>query len=62
VLVNEQLRCCFCGRSVERSEYIEMEIRIEGTSASQFLGAHRRHLLEKLATGFSIEIEPEDAV
>jgi len=39
-----------------------MEIRIEGTSASQFLGAHRRHLLEKLATGFSIEIEPEDAV
>lgn len=54
------MRCCFCGLVPPLDEYVELQLRIAGSPARQFLGAHRHHLVERLAPGFSLELEPID--
>jgi hypothetical protein len=57
MLVNERLRCCFCGLFPDADDYVELELHIQGSPATQFLGAHREHLSERLDPAFQIELE-----
>lgn len=54
------MRCCFCGLLPEAKEYVELVLRIEGTSERQFFGAHTRCLIDRLAPGFQLYLEPEE--
>jgi hypothetical protein len=58
MLQNERLRCCFCGLLPEPDEYIELELHIEKSPATQFLGAHRQHLQMRLDPRFHVELDP----
>jgi hypothetical protein len=62
MLSNERLRCCFCGLLPDVEEYVELELHIDKSPASQFLGAHRRHLAERLDRAFQIELESIDPI
>ena len=56
----DRMRCCFCGGvDTDSPDYVQLELRIDGTGARQFFGAHREHLQERLARGFTIELEPD---
>lgn len=50
--------CCFCATEVSGPDYIELGLRIDRSPASQYLGAHRKCLTERLARGFRIELDP----
>ena len=54
-----RLRCCFCGVTPRRSEYIEMTLKVHGSPARQGFGAHVECLEGRLARGFTLEIDPE---
>lgn len=56
----DRMRCCFCGEGTTGTDYVQLELRIDGTGARQFFGAHRGHLQERLARGFTVELEPDD--
>jgi len=58
MLYNERLLCCFCGLAAEPDDYIELELHIEKSPGTQFLGAHRQHLQERLDRHFRIELGP----
>jgi hypothetical protein len=58
MLQNERLRCCFCGLLPEPDEYIELELHIEKSPATQFLGAHRQHPEMRLDQRFHVELDP----
>ena len=60
MLSSERLLCCFCGRLPGPAEYIELEIHVAGTSATQAFGAHRKHLADRLHSGFSIELDAQN--
>jgi hypothetical protein len=60
MLANERLRCCFCGLLPAVEDYVELELHIDKSPATQFLGAHREHLAERLHRSFQIELEPVD--
>jgi hypothetical protein len=57
---SEHLRCCFCGATPEGDEYVELRLRIDRSPARQSFGAHRACLSERLAKGFTIELDPVD--
>jgi hypothetical protein len=50
------MTCCFCGLDPPLEEYIEMELRIDGSPAEQWFGAHRSCFAERLARGFVLEL------
>lgn len=52
------MRCCFCGIDTSVDEYVEMQLRIAGSPAEQWFGAHRSCLIERLASGFNLELDP----
>jgi hypothetical protein len=54
------LRCCFCGEGTEPEEYIELELHIEKSRATQLFGAHTYHLQERMHPQFHIELEPDE--
>jgi hypothetical protein len=54
------MRCCFCGLVPSLDEYVELRLRVAGSPARQFFGAHRDHLTDRLAPGFRLELEPLD--
>jgi len=58
MLENERLRCCFCGQLPEPDEYMELELHIEKSPGTQFLGAHVQHLEMRLHPHFHVELEP----
>ncbi|MDX6546871.1 MAG: hypothetical protein QOG33_421 [Gaiellales bacterium] len=53
---------CFCGKDTEPSDYIEIQLRIAGSIATQYFGAHHACLGQALAPRFHVELEvdPED--
>lgn len=48
--------CCFCGRSVDDEDYIQIDIGIPREALRQYFGAHREHLAQLLHVGFQIEL------
>jgi hypothetical protein len=52
--------CAFCGLLPPFDEYVELQLRIEGTAARQYLGAHKRCLEGRTGPNVHLELEPED--
>jgi hypothetical protein len=55
---SEHLRCCFCGATPTGDEYVELRLRIDRSPARQSFGAHRACMEDRLASGFTIELDP----
>jgi hypothetical protein len=54
------LACAFCGSQPLLDEYVELQLRIEGTAARQYLGAHKACLEERTRPNVHLELESED--
>jgi hypothetical protein len=52
--------CAFCGLQPSLDEYVELQLRIEGTAARQYLGAHKVCLEERTRPNVHLELESED--
>ena len=57
---DDLMTCAFCGSPPSLDEYVELQLRIEGTAARQYLGAHKRCLEERTRPNVHLELEPED--
>ena len=55
------LRCCFCGLDTDLSDYAELQLRINQSTARQYLGAHRQCFVDRLSRGFNFELDPDGA-
>jgi len=40
------------------ADYIELQLRIDQSSARQYFGAHRQCFAERLSRGFNVELDP----
>jgi hypothetical protein len=41
-------------------EYVQLELRIDGTAARQYLGAHKACLEQRTMPNVHVELEPDD--
>jgi hypothetical protein len=58
--LEDLLVCAFCGLQPSLDEFVELQLRIEGTAARQYLGAHKVCLEERIQAHVHIELESED--
>ena len=58
--LSPDLVCAFCGLQPSLDEYVELQLRIEGTAARQYLGAHKVCLEESIGPNVHLELESED--
>ena len=54
------MACAFYGLQPSLDEYVELQLRIEGTAARQYLGAHKECLEERTRPNVHLELESED--